>query len=260
MNRESLHARAHRLVESNLFQNTVIAVIVVNAVTLGLETSQWAVAHFGGLLTVLDKAAIGFFVAELVLKLFAYRLRFFLNAWNIFDFIVVVVTLIPASDNVSVLRALRIIRAFRLISAVTGMRTVIEGLLRALPGMSSIAMLLLLLFYVASVMATMMFGSEFDAWFGSVPRSAYSLFQIMTLESWSMGVVRPVMETYPYAWAFFVTFILLSSFTGLNLFIAIVVSAVNYVSAHSVEDGASLETISRDIAQLRREVGELAGK
>lgn len=260
MNEESLHARLIRLVESNLFQNTVIGVIVLNAGTLGLETSQWAVTHFGGLLTALDKAAIIFFVAELLLKLFAYRLGFFRSAWNVFDFIVVVVTLVPASENMSVLRTLRVIRAFRLISAVSGMRTVIEGLLRALPGMGSIAMLLLLLFYVASVMATMMFGSEFDVWFGSVARSAYSLFQIMTLESWSMGVVRPVMETYPYAWAFFVIFILLSSFTGLNLFIAIVVSAVNYVSMHTGESGASLDSISREIVELRREVRDLSGK
>lgn len=254
MERVGFQDRLRRLVESGVFQNTIIVVILINAGTLGLETSASAKSQFGGLLAVLDKAAIGFFVVELVLKLFVYRLGFFRSAWNVFDFLVVAITLVPATGNMSILRMLRIIRAFRLISAVSGMRTVVEGLLRALPGMGSIAMLLLLLFYVASVMATMMFGSEFSAWFGSIGRSAYSLFQIMTLESWSMGLVRPVMEVYPHAWAFFVLFILLSSFTVLNLFIAIIVNAVNYVSAHSDESGVTLESISLELAELRREV------
>ena len=254
---EIFNARLRGYIESTVFQNIVIGVILLNSATLGLETSAWFEERFGSALAAVDRAAIAFFVAEILVKLFVYRLGFFRSAWNLFDFLVVAITLVPATGNMSILRMLRIVRAFRLISAVTGMRTVIEGLLRALPGMGSIAMLLLLLFYVASVMATMMFGAEFDAWFGSIGRSAYSLFQVMTLESWSMGLVRPVMEIYPYAWMFFVTFILLSSFTVLNLFIAIIVNAVNYVSTHSGESGISLETISQEIAELRQEVRSL---
>ncbi len=251
---DNLTARLRTIVESSAFQNTVIAVILVNSVTLGLETSPWFKTHYANVLFIIDRAAIAFFVAELLIKLFVYRLGFFRSAWNVFDFLVVAVTLIPATDNMSILRMLRIIRAFRLISAVTGMRTVIEGLLRALPGMGSIAMLLLLLFYVAAVMATTLFGGEFDTWFGSVGRSAFSLFQIMTLESWSMGIVRPLMEVYPYAWLFFVIFILLSSFTVLNLFIAIIVNAVNYVSSHQEHAPTSIESLTREIAELRSDI------
>ncbi|MCY4277256.1 MAG: ion transporter [Gammaproteobacteria bacterium] len=257
MSLDSFTARLRAIVESSAFQNTVIAVILVNSATLGLETSPWFKTHYGSVLSLIDRAAIAFFVVELLVKLFVYRLSFFRSAWNIFDFVVVAVTLMPATDNMSILRMLRIVRAFRLISAVTGMRTVIEGLLRALPGMGSIAMLLCLLFYVAAVMATTLFGTEFDAWFGSVGRSAFSLFQIMTLESWSMGIVRPVMELYPYAWLFFVVFILLSSFTVLNLFIAIIVNAVNYVSSHERHDETPIEALTREIAELRSEVRAL---
>ncbi len=254
MSLDSFTARLRAIVESSAFQNTVIAVILVNSVTLGLETSPWFKAHYGNALSLIDRAAIAFFVLELLVKLFVYRLAFFRSAWNVFDFVVVAVTLVPATDNMSILRMLRIVRAFRLISAVTGMRTVIEGLLRALPGMGSITMLLLLLFYVAAVMATTLFAGEFDAWFGTVGRSAFSLFQIMTLESWSMGIVRPVMEVYPYAWLFFVVFILLSSFTVLNLFIAIIVNAVNHVSEHGEHAPNSIAALTQEIAELKREV------
>lgn len=255
---DSIRVRLCALVESSLFQNTVIAVILLNSLTLGLETSPRLQEQYGSLLSIVDRAAITFFVVELLVKLFVYRLGFFRSAWNIFDFLVVAITLVPATGNMSILRMLRILRAFRLISAVAGMRTVIEGLLRALPGMGSIAMLLCLVFYVAAVMATTLFGDAFGAWFGTVGRSAFSLFQIMTLESWSMGLARPVMEVYPYAWLFFVTFILLSSFTVLNLFIAIIVNAVNYVSSHTEHAPTPIEVLTQEIADLRRELRALS--
>ena len=126
----------------------------------------------------------------------------------------------------------------------------------ALPGMGSITMLLLLVFYVFSVMATKLYGGEFPEWFGSIGESAYSLFQIMTLESWSMGIVRPVMEQFPMAWIFFITFILCTSFTVLNLFIGIIVSAMQSEhEAHANEDREALMDnqlrISRELAEIR---------
>lgn len=257
MRLDSFNARLRDFIESSAVQNTVIAVILLNSLTLGLETSPWFREHYGLALFLIDRAAITFFVVEVLIKLFVYRLGFFRSAWNVFDFLVVAVTLIPTTGNISVLRMLRIVRAFRLISAVKSMRTVVEGLLRALPGMGSIAMLLCLVFYVGAVMATTMFGAVFEDWFGSVGRSAFSLFQIMTLESWSMGIARPVMEVYPHAWIFFVTFILLSSFTVLNLFIAIIVNAVNYVSVHTEHAPSSIELLTQEIAKLRREVQAL---
>ena len=169
---------------------------------------------------------------------------------------------IPATGNLSVLRALRILRVLRLISVVPSLRRVVGGLLAALPGMGSIAVLLMLVFYMFSVMATKLYGGNFPDWFGSVGASAYSLFQIMTLESWSMGIVRPVMEVYPYAWLFFLPFILVTSFTVLNLFIGIIVDAMQ--KEHEIEADASraavlseTEHILDEIKSLRAEVADL---
>ena len=221
------------VLESEGFQRLITAVIALNAVTLGLETSPAIMDAAGGLLTVVDRACLAIFVIELAAKLIVYRSRFHRDPWNIFDFLVVGIALLPTTGSLSVLRALRILRVLRLVSAVPSMRRVVTALLHAIPGMGSIVMLSCLVFYVFSVMATKLFGAEFPAWFGTIPASAYSLFQVMTLESWSMGIVRPVMEVYPIAWAFFVPFIIVTSFMVLNLFIGIIVDAMQ--TQHDME-------------------------
>ncbi len=214
------------LVESRRFEIFIVTLIVINAITLGLETDSRVMEAIGPLLIFLDKMVLTIFVLEVLIKVCVYRLRFFKDPWRIFDLLVVGISLLPATGNLSVLRALRILRVLRLISVVPSLRKVVGGLVAALPGMGSITLLLLLVFYVFSVMATKLYGGAFPDWFGSIGDSAYSLFQIMTLESWSMGIVRPVMQQFPLAWIFFIVFILCTSFTVLNLFIGIIVSAM----------------------------------
>ncbi len=235
--------RLQNFLESAVFQRSITALILVNAGILGLETVPDAMAFAGGLLVTLDRIIVAVFAAEILLKLWAYRRRFFADPWNLFDFAVVAISLVPASAAFSVLRALRVLRVLRLVSVVPSMRKVVQALLGAIPGMASIVALLGLLYYVFSVMATKLFGAAFPEWFGSIGASAYSLFQIMTLESWSMGIVRPVMEVYPLAWAFFVPFILITSFAVLNLFIAIIVNAMQ--SQHDAENQQALAEFSR---------------
>ena len=162
--------------------------------------------------------------------------------------------LAPSTENFSVLRALRVLRVLRLITTVPQMRRVVGGLLSALPGLGSVVAILCLVFYVAGVMATQLFGDDFPQWFGTLWRSLYSLFQIMTLESWSMGIVRPVMEVHPYAWGFFVPFILIATFTMLNLFIGVVVSAMQ--SYHDAE-AQHMEGTRTEHAELLAEVRAL---
>ncbi|HRP76423.1 MAG TPA: ion transporter [Rhodocyclaceae bacterium] len=252
--------RIRTLVESNRFQRFIIAVIIVNAVTLGLETSPGAVAAAGGLLAMLDRIALSIFVVEIALKLVVYRHNFFRDGWNVFDFVVVSVTLAPAGEGVAVLRALRILRALRLVSVVPSMRKVVNALLKAIPGMTSVLTLLLLVFYIAAVMATKLFAESFPDWFGSLGASFYTLFQVMTLESWSMGIVRPVMEVYPLAWLFFVLFILLTTFAVLNLFIAIVVDAMSVTDHEEQEQTRALVTTDHDelMSELRALRSEIA--
>jgi len=244
------------------FQKAITVLIIINAVTLGLETSRSAMEHAGTLIVALDRIILGIFVVELGIRITAHGRDFFRDPWSIFDFVVVGVALVPATEHFSVLRALRVLRVLRLASVVPQMRRVVEALLTALPGLGAVVAILALIFYVAGVMATQLFGDAFPQWFGTIGRSIYSLFQIMTLESWSMGIVRPVMKVYPYAWGFFVPFILIATFTMLNLFIAVVVNAMQS-RYHAVEEkhaqAAHAERISmlEEVRALRAEIQEL---
>jgi len=203
-----------------------MVLIILNAVVLGLETSPTLMGRFGPWLLAIDQTILAVFVVEITARLLVHRRAFFLDAWSIFDLMVVVIALVPASGPLAVLRSLRVLRVLRLLSVVPSLRKVVGALLAAVPGLSSIALVLGLIFYVFAVMATKLFGPAFPDWFGTLGRSIYTLFQVMTLESWSMGISRPVMEIFPYAWAFFVPFILVATFTMLNLFIAVIVNAM----------------------------------
>jgi voltage-gated sodium channel len=216
---------ARKIVEHRVFQPTVIVVILVNAVTLGLETSTAVVNSAGGLLHFVDRLALTFFVVDIGLRLMAYGRRYWQDPWNIFDFLIVAIALVPASGPFSVLRALRVLRVLRLISMVPSMRRVVGGLLAALPGMTSISALLALILYVAAVMGTKLFGEVAPESFGTLGTTLFTLFQTMTGEGWP-DIAREVMAEVPLAWIFFVVYILISSFMVLNLFIAVVVSAM----------------------------------
>jgi voltage-gated sodium channel len=259
--------RLYYWLESRVIQRLVIAVILVNAVLLGLETVPAINEPYGHLLFQLDRLCLLVFVIELTLAIIAMGPRgFFREPWRVFDFIVVGIALVPATGAFSILRSLRVLRVLRLISASPRMRVVVSALLAAIPGMSSIVALLLLVFYVAAVMSTKLFGADFPDWFGSINASMYTLFQIMTLESWSMGIVRPVLEVFPYAWLFFVPFIMLATFTMLNLFIAVIVDAMqSQAQVAQKEQMREIEELAeekeqelhRDIDSLRAEIREL---
>lgn len=239
-----------RVVESRIFGSLITFVIVINAITLGLETSHRAMSVAGPLLLAIDTAALWIFTFEIGLKLWVYRSRFVRDGWNVFDFAIVTLAWLPAAGPLSVLRALRIMRVLRLVSVVPQMRTVVGALFKALPGMGSILAVLVLVFYVAAVMATKLFGKDFPDLFGSIGASMYSLFQIMTLESWSMGIVRPVMEQYPAAWAFFVPFIIVTTFTVLNLFIALIVNSMQSLQAEANESLHVEAVVAHDEREL----------
>lgn len=230
-----------------IVRNGIIAVILFNAVILGLETSDSVMERAGSLILLLDKLCLSVFVIEILLKLVAHGRRFFQSGWNLFDFAIVGISLVPAGQGLSVLRALRILRVLRVISVTPRLRRVVEGLLTALPGMGSVFMLMTLIFYIGAVMSTKLFGDTFPDWFGTLGRSAYSLFQIMTLESWSMGIVRPVMEVFPYAWAFFVPFILATTFVVLNLVVGLVVNSMQ--DAHHAEDNERTDAYRDEVLE-----------
>mgnify|MGYP001592657813 CR=1 FL=1 len=255
-------------IERPRVQNVLIALIVLNAAILGLETSAGIMARWGEILVAVDHAILAVFVVEIGMRIYANGLRFFRDPWSVFDFVVVGIALVPASEAFSVLRALRVLRVLRLVSMVPSMRRVVGGLLAALPGLGSVGAILCILFYVAAVVATKLFAKSFPELFGDLGATAFTLFQVMTLEGWSGDVARPVMEQYPYAWVFFILFILVSTFTMLNLFIAVIVNAIqseSHQEASRVEANvvarvdADAAALAREIASLRTEIAELKG-
>ncbi len=270
-----MRERVEALITSRRFELAITLLIVANAITLGLETSDAVMERVGGILLFIDRAVLWVFVAELLLRFYVYRTRFFHDPWRIFDFVIVGIALMPTTGALSVLRALRILRVLRLVSMVPSLRRVVGGLIAALPGMGSITVLLTLIFYVFSVVATKLYGTgegaceaipgrcaELVEWFGTLPASAYSLFQIMTLESWSMGIVRPTMEVHQFAWMFFIPFILCTTFTVLNLFIGIIVSAMQAEHEATAEEeratlGDQQKAILDEVKALRAEVASL---
>ena len=266
MGTQQLQHKAQVLVEKNWFSHSILVLILINAILLGLETSASLMQSFGTVILLADKVLLSVFVLELLLRIFAYRVSFFKDPWSLFDFAVVAIALMPATGQFSVLRALRVLRVLRLLSIVPSMRRVVSALLGSLPGLGSIAMVLLLIYYVFAVIATKLFGTAFPEWFGSIGASFYTLFQVMTLESWSMGISRPVMEQYPYAWAFFVPFILIATFTMLNLFIAIIVNTMQTFTdqEHAAEraedkkaEQAEQQLMHQQLADIQRELQAL---
>ena len=251
------------IIEDQRTDRVVMALIVFNAITLGVETSERAMTHYGTLLSLLDRLVIGIFVVEILARLAVQRLSFFKDGWNLFDAFVVGIALAPATSAFSVLRAFRVLRVLRLITAVPALQRVVGGLIKALPGMGSIILLIGLVFYVCAVMAVNLYGNEYPHLFGNLGTSLFTLFTIMTLEGWVEGVVNPIMEKHPNAWLFFIPFIIFTTFTVLNLFIGIIVNAMQ--EEHAKADAEERETerlVERDMlhsetAPLMRKIDEL---
>lgn len=244
-----LQFATRQLVQRPWFANAILGVILFNALILGALTAVQSGTTLHTMLVVADKTCLGIFIVELVLRLQAWRGRFFRDPWSVFDLVVIAIALVPASGPLAVLRALRVLRVLRVLTIVPSMRRVVSALLGALPGLGAIVMLLMLIYYVFAVIATDLFGEQFPDWFGHLGESFYTLFQVMTLESWSMGISRPVMEAFPYAWLFFVPFILIATFTILNLFIAIIVNAMQTFAEQDQAD----ERAQQQAAQEEKE-------
>ncbi|MEV4223221.1 ion transporter [Nonomuraea sp. NPDC049725] len=259
-----MRERTRAVLAHRRFQRFIVAVILINAATLGLETVPSVVAGYGDLLTAVDHVALYIFVAELAAKVYVERADFPRDPWNIFDTVIVAIALAPATGGLSVLRSLRILRALRLLSVVPSLRRVVSALLRAMPGMSSIVLLLSLVLYVAAVLATKLYGNTAPERFGTLPTSLFTLFQTMTGDDWG-NIAREVMTRHPTAWIFFTIFILVCTFVVLNLFMAVVVSAMDEESAAELAEledvsAASTQRILDELTALRQEVAELRGR
>jgi len=216
------HVKA--IVESRWFQTLILGLILVNAAILGAETFEDIKASSGELLLWVDHLILYVFVVEICLRFFAYRGDYFKNGWNIFDFIIVLISLMAATSGLTAIRALRVLRVLRVITVIPRMRVVVTALLDSIPGIASVGLVLVLIVYVFAVIAANIYGPAHETLFGNVFTAMYTLFQVMTLEGWP-DIAAQVRETHPGSWMFFLTFVLIATFTMLNLFVAIVVRA-----------------------------------
>lgn len=262
-----------RFVNGDRFVGFITVLILLNAVILGAVTYTEPGSELRTTLELVDGAITWIFVAEIALKMIAMRLDFFKSGWNWFDFIVVTISVLPGAGAFSALRAFRVLRILRLLRVVPMMKSITEALFKALPGMGAILAVLGLVTYVGAVMATMMYGRSEDpeviALFGDLQSSAFTLFQVMTMDGWRNEVVQKVMDDgHPYAWIFFLTFIFLASFAILNLFIALIVEALQAEQDRQIdalEDEAEeaheeREEIMNVLADVRRELKELRAR
>ena len=232
--------KLRKFVDGKAFQNTILIVIIINSVILGLQTAPAITNAIGGVLEVLDWICLGIFIVEMLLKMVAYKfIGYFKSFWNWFDFIIILMSLLSGLAVLSSMRILRVFRVFRslkglrgfkMISSLKPLQVIIGAIGRSLPGISWTALLLIIIYYIFAIIGVTQFGAAFPDWFGDIPKAMYTLFQVMTLESWSMGISRPVMEAFSYAWAYFVPFVLISSFVMMNVVVGIVVNAISEVA------------------------------
>ncbi len=255
---DSAQGMAGKIVNSRAFQTGVLALILANAAILGAETFAGVQAAIGPALLLADRVIIYAFVGEIILRIVAERGEYFSKGWNIFDFVIVLISLAAATSGLAALRAFRVLRVLRVITVIPRMRVVVSALLDSIPGIASVGVVLTLIVYVFAVIAANLYGPEHPARFGDVFTAMYTLFQVMTLEGWP-DIAGNVAETHPRSWVFFLTFVLIATFTMLNLFVAIVVRVVEEDSEPVVDEVLeNQERIAAELAAIRREIADLA--
>ncbi|WP_375200989.1 ion transporter [Hyphococcus sp.] len=241
-----------RFVESSAFQAVVLSLIIVNAVILGAET--FPAFKDAPLLKIVDRVIVYAFVVEIGMRIIAWRGAYFRNGWNIFDFLIVLVSIGAATSGLAALRAFRVLRVLRVITVIPRMRVVVSALLDSIPGIASVGVVLALIVYVFAVIAANLYGPAHPNLFGDVFHAMYTLFQVMTLEGWP-DIASQVAETHKRSWIFFLSFVLIATFTMLNLFVAIVVRVVEEDSEPVVDDVLENQrAILREIKALKEEL------
>ncbi|ADU64913.1 Ion transport protein [Desulfurispirillum indicum S5] len=257
------------IVQHQRFQQIVIGLIFTNAVIIGMETYPALYDPNPQLFFWLEQAFLWAFTVEIALRMVAAGspVRFFKSGWNLFDFVIVASGhLFVGGYFISVLRILRVLRVLRAITVIPSLQRMVAALLRTIPAIGNIMILLSILFYLFAVIGTILYRDELPEYFGSLHTTLLTLFQIVTLESWASGVMRPLMEQAPYAWIYFVVFILSGTFIIVNLFIGVIVTNVQEVATICEKTGEPRPTaqdirlaeVHSEVQQLRQEMRELA--
>lgn len=251
---------AQSILESKRFYYFILFIIVLNSITIGLETYEPARLVASEWFTMINQICLGVFVFEFILRLYVHRLSFFRRKWDDFDLLVVLISLLSETTVFSMFRFLRVIRLLRLLSIIPKMKLISEVLLNSLSAIFSVGILLVVVYYIYAVIVTTLYGQAFPQWFGTIWESFYTLFQIMTFESWSMGIVRPVMAVYPQAWIIFVSFLIIATYIVLNIVIGIIVDCIGEIKergGYVEKDRKNQEILMSQISHLEEEIQSL---
>ena len=261
-----------KVVDGKVFQGIILFVILFNAALMGVETIKGLPENVLGAFALINTVCLWIFIAEIVIKILAYGLDYFKDPWSWFDMIIVAVSMVSGLPFMAAFRAVRVLRVLkslkalrstRLIGHVRHLQIIIGAIVKSIPSIMWTGILLLLIYYIFSLIGVNLFGEAFPDWFGTIGKSMYTLFQVMTLESWSMGISRPVMDVFPFAWAYFVPFVLLSSFIVMNVVVGIVVNAISEVTAENDAEAkkdeapASNEELITEIRSLKDQLDRL---
>lgn len=258
----SLYDSCYKIVNHSAFTTTVIILIIINAIIVGMETYPALYQNYYQLFFYADMALLWIFTVEIAMRLIATRpsYKFFTNSWNWFDFLIVAAGHIFAGAHfVTVLRILRVLRVLRAISVIPSLRRLVDALLLTVPSLGNILILMSIIFYIFAVTGTMLFANVAPEYFGNLQLSLLTLFQVVTLESWASGVMRPIFEEVPWSWPYFIIFILVGTFIIFNLFIGVIVSNVEKANEAELADSKKAEEDEkkREITELRKEIAEL---
>lgn len=221
-----------KFIENKWTQRFILFVIIFNSIILGMMTSTNLMNEYENLLYLLCDICVWLFTIELGIKLYAYKKEFFKDGWNIFDFIIVAISWIPTGGVFSsfrVFRILRTLRALRLITQLEKLRVIVQAIIDSIPNVSWACVLLLLIFYIFAIMGTTLFAQDFPVEFGTLGKSLFTMFQLTTLEAWP-DIARNVIDKFPFAWIYFVSFIVISSFIVMNVIVGVVVNAIGDIS------------------------------
>ncbi len=263
-----------KVVDHKAFQGFILFIIIFNSVVMGIETITGLPDKVVLVLGLFNNICLWIFIIEMLLKFLAYGMDYFKDPWNWFDMVIIGTSLISALPFMAALRAFRVLRVLRSLKALRSMRLVssihhlqiiLVAIVRSVPSILWTGLLMILIYYIFALIGVNLFGEAFPDWFGTVGKAMYTLFQVMTLESWSMGISRPVMEVYSAAWLYFVPFVLISSFIVMNVVVGIVVNSISEVTAEDTkrvqeeesEENVEAETDEERIKALTKEVKEM---
>ena len=267
-----------RLVDDNpnsIFEYIILFVIIVNMVSMGLETVS-SLAEYKYIFFIIDQVCLWIFIVEIIIKFIAYNKDFFKYKWNIFDLVIVAVSILSSFSYFTVLRVLRIFRSARILNAIRSMRaikafrfidslnqlkTIFTALIKSIPGIIWTCLLLMIFFYIYAIVGTNSFGSDFPEYFGSLGRSLLTLFQVMSFDSWFSGITRPVLHVFPWAWVYFISFALISTYVIMNIIIGILVNSIEEVRSQNEDESddsikKQLQSISAQLAEISEKVNK----